>query len=151
MNKQQIYKESKRIVEFMKFPPHTDAVDDTTLAYYVGDVIKADNSANENEDDIFHPEDMQFHTSWSWLMPVVKKINLKLTYANRDMWKKISYPIHYTEEEVYSQVLEYIKTEIIPYFQEQESEYTCENETCRKYYSGAYNGGLCGSCSDDDE
>ena len=30
-------------------------------------------------------------------------------------------------------------------------EYTCDNETCRKYYSGAYNGGLCGSCSDDDE
>jgi hypothetical protein len=30
-------------------------------------------------------------------------------------------------------------------------EYTCDNETCRKYYSGAYNDGLCGSCSDDDE
>lgn len=29
-------------------------------------------------------------------------------------------------------------------------EYTCDNETCRKYYSGAYNGGLCGSCSDDE-
>ena len=32
----------------------------------------------------------------------------------------------------------------------QESEYSCENDTCRKYYSGAYNGGLCGSCSDDE-
>tara|TARA_R110000772_G_scaffold18762_1_gene52888 strand:- start:232 stop:534 length:303 start_codon:yes stop_codon:yes gene_type:complete len=31
-----------------------------------------------------------------------------------------------------------------------ESEYTCDNETCRKYYSGAYNNGLCGSCSDDE-
>jgi hypothetical protein len=73
MNKQQIYKQSKLISEFMGFKTHTDAVDDRTLAYYVGDVIKADNSANENEDDVFHPEDMQFHTSWDWLMPVVNE------------------------------------------------------------------------------
>ena len=75
MNKQQIYKQSKLIAEFMGFETHTDVVDDRTLAYYVGDVIKADNSKNENEDDIFHPEDMQFHTSWDWLMPVVCKID----------------------------------------------------------------------------
>ena len=75
MNKQQIYKQSKLISEFMGFKTHTDAVDDRTLAYYVGDVIKADNSANENEDDVFHPEDMQFHTSWDWLMPVIEEID----------------------------------------------------------------------------
>ena len=65
---------NKLIAEFMGFETHTDVVDDRTLAYYVGDVIKADNSDNENEDDVFHPDDMQFHTSWDWLMPVIEKI-----------------------------------------------------------------------------
>lgn len=75
MNKQQIYKQSKLISEFMGFQTLTDAVDDRTLAYYVGDVIKADNSDNENEDDVFHLDDMQFHTSWDWLMPVIEEID----------------------------------------------------------------------------
>ena len=75
MNKQQICKQSKLIAEFMGFETHTDAVDDRTLAYYVGDVIKADNSNNENDENIFHPDDMQFHKSWDWLMPVVCKID----------------------------------------------------------------------------
>jgi hypothetical protein len=151
MNKQQIYKESKRIVEFMKFPPHTDAVDDRTLAYYVGDVIKADNSHNENEDDIFHPEDMQFHTSWSWLMPVVESCFERLDARDTSADEIKRHLLVCNLKGVHQSVVEFIKTEIIPYFQEQESEYTCDNETCRKYYSGAYNGGLCGSCSDDDE
>ena len=65
---------NKLIAEFMGFETQTDAVDNSTFAYYVGDVIKADNSDNENEDDVFHPDDMQFHTSWLWLKPVIEKI-----------------------------------------------------------------------------
>lgn len=64
---------NKLIAEFMGFPKQQDAVDDRTIAYYIGDVIKADNRHNENEDDVFHPDDMQFHKSWDWLMPVVHK------------------------------------------------------------------------------
>jgi hypothetical protein len=67
-------KSNKLIAEFMGFPKQQDAVDDRTIAYYIGDVIKADNRHNENEDDVFHPDDMQFHKSWEWLMPVVEKI-----------------------------------------------------------------------------
>lgn len=65
---------NKLIAEFMGFPKQQDAVDDRTIAYYIGDVIKADNRHNENEDDVFHPDDMQFHKDWDWLMSVVEKI-----------------------------------------------------------------------------
>jgi len=66
---------NKLIAEFMEFPTHTDAVDDRTIAYYVGEsIMHTDNTENENDFDVFHPDDMQFHTSWDWLMPVVEKI-----------------------------------------------------------------------------
>ena len=66
---------NKLIAEFMEFPTHTDAVDDRTIAYYVGEsIMHTDNTENENDCDVFHPDDMQFHTSWDWLMPVVEKI-----------------------------------------------------------------------------
>jgi hypothetical protein len=65
---------NKLIAEFMEFPTHTDAVDDRTIAYYVGEsIMHTDNTENENDYDVFHPDDMQFHTSWDWLMPVVQK------------------------------------------------------------------------------
>ena len=31
-----------------------------------------------------------------------------------------------------------------------QTEYTCENEICRKYYLGCFNNGFCGCCSDDE-
>ena len=68
-------KENKLIAEFMGFPTQTDVVDDRTLAYYVGkSIIHTDNKDNENDDDVYHPEDMQFNTSWDWLMPVIEKV-----------------------------------------------------------------------------
>tara|TARA_R110002096_G_scaffold398881_1_gene595076 strand:- start:17 stop:346 length:330 start_codon:yes stop_codon:yes gene_type:complete len=67
-------KENKLIAEFMKFPTQSDAVDGGTLAYYVGESITyTDNTDNKNDSDVFHPEDMQFKTSWDWLIPVVDK------------------------------------------------------------------------------
>ena len=66
---------NKLIAEFMGFPTHTDAVDDRTIAYYVGEsIMHTDNTENDNDYDVFHPDDMQFHTSWDWLMPVVEEI-----------------------------------------------------------------------------
>jgi len=66
---------NKLIAEFMKFPTQTDEVDNRTMAYYVGEsIMNADNTNNENDDDVFHPDDMQFNSSWDWLMPVVIKI-----------------------------------------------------------------------------
>ena len=76
-------KDNKLIAEFMGFPQQSDVVDDRTTAYYVGDVIKATNKNNQNEDDVFHPEDMMFDSSWDWLMPVIKKIEAKNHWFNR--------------------------------------------------------------------
>ena len=68
------YDNNKLIAEFMEFPTHTDVVDDRTIAYYVGEsIIWTDNTENENDYDVFHPEDMQFHLSWDWLIPVIHK------------------------------------------------------------------------------
>lgn len=78
---------NKLIAEFMEFPTHTDAVDDRTIAYYVGEsIMHTDNTENENDCDVFHPDDMQFHTSWDWLMPVVEKIE-SLRDTNGDAYR----------------------------------------------------------------
>ena len=67
--------DNKLIAEFMGYPHMTDAVDDRTIAYDVGgSVMNINNTHNENDDNVFHPDDMKFHISWDWLMPVVKKI-----------------------------------------------------------------------------
>ncbi len=65
---------NKLIAEFMGFPKQSDAVDRRTTAYYIGDVIIANNTKNQNEDGVFHPDDMLFHISWNWLMPIIEKI-----------------------------------------------------------------------------
>ena len=66
---------NKLIAKFMGFSTQSDAIDERTLAYYVGDIItNADNTNNENEDNVFHPEDMKFDSSWDWLMSVVERI-----------------------------------------------------------------------------
>ena len=66
---------NKLIAEFMGFPTQSDAIDERTLAYYIGDsIINADNTNNENEDNVFHPDDMKFNSSWDWLMSVVERI-----------------------------------------------------------------------------
>jgi len=72
---------NKLIAEFMGYPPMTDAVDDRTIAYDVGgSVMNINNTHNENDDNVFHPDDMKFHTSWDWLMPVIENID-HLQYA----------------------------------------------------------------------
>ena len=77
-------KENKLISEFMGFPKEADAVDDRTIAYYVGEsILRTDNTDNENSYDVFHPDDMQFHKSWDWLMPVVEKIETLGYWFNR--------------------------------------------------------------------
>ena len=100
---------NKLIAEFMEFPTHTDAVDDRTIAYYVGEsIMHTDNTENENDYNVFHPDDMQFHTSWDWLMPVLKKINLKLHPNTYGAWRMITHPVEYKIEDVHNQVVEFI-------------------------------------------
>ena len=55
------------------------------------------------------PSLLQYHTSWDWLMPVLKKINLKLTPQNYDEWRMISKPTEYTIESVHNQAVQFIE------------------------------------------
>ena len=54
-------------------------------------------------------ENLNYHTSWDWLMPVLKKINLKLTPQNYSEWGMINRPTEYHIKDVYNQVVEFIK------------------------------------------
>ena len=54
-------------------------------------------------------EESSYHTSWDWLMPVLKKINLKLNPDTYGAWRMINRPTEYNIEEVYAQVVKFIK------------------------------------------
>ena len=102
-------KDNKLIAEFMEFPTQADAVDDRTLAYYVGESITyTDNTDNENDSDVFHPDDMQFKTSWDWLMPVVIKIGDNANILGA-MKKLRTYSKVRNLEDVYEAVVDFIK------------------------------------------
>jgi hypothetical protein len=49
--------------------------------------------------------DYRFHTSWDWLMPVLKKINPQ-PYSQ---WRMISRPTEYNICDVYEQAVEFIQ------------------------------------------
>jgi hypothetical protein len=54
-------------------------------------------------------EDLQYHSSWDWLMPVLKKINSEISPNTRGLWRMIINPTDYDIENVYEQVVEFIK------------------------------------------
>ena len=49
-----------------------------------------------------------YHTSWDWLMPVLKKINSEISPNTRGLWRMIIIPTEYDIENVYAQVVEFI-------------------------------------------
>lgn len=51
---------------------------------------------------------LKYHTSWDWLMPVLKKINLKLHPDTYGFWRMITHPVEYNIENVHNQVVEFI-------------------------------------------
>ena len=55
--------------------------------------------------------DLHYHTSWDWLMPVLKKINLKLNPQNYSRWVRINKPTEYLIGEVHQAVVEFIKNQ----------------------------------------
>ena len=99
---------NKLIAEFMGYPHMTDAVDDRTIAYDVGgSVMNINNTHNENDNNVFHPDDMKFHSSWDWLIPVVNKIEMEcegvpIQLLDCNLYSEIG--------EVYQAVVELIKT-----------------------------------------
>ena len=81
-------KDNKLIAEFMGEP------------YYYAD-----------EERYYYADDegMEFHTSWDWLMPVLKKIYFKLNPDTYGAWRMINRPTEYNIEEVYAQAVKFIK------------------------------------------
>ena len=53
----------------------------------------------------------QYHTSWDRLMPVLKKINLKLNPQNYSRWVRINKPTEYLIGEVHQAVVDFIKNQ----------------------------------------
>ena len=102
--------DNKLIAEFMGFPKQSDVVDERTTAYYIGDVIKANNENNQNEDDVFHIDDMLFDSSWDWLMPIVDKcFDIHLEHSD-DLSFLLNDALLTTNiDEVYRAVVEFIK------------------------------------------
>tara|TARA_R110002050_G_scaffold237499_1_gene373437 strand:- start:63 stop:359 length:297 start_codon:yes stop_codon:yes gene_type:complete len=53
--------------------------------------------------------ELKYHTSWDWLMPVLKKINIQLNPDNYNDWRIINRPTEYCLEDVYAQAVQFIK------------------------------------------
>ncbi len=51
---------------------------------------------------------LHYHTSWDWLMPVIKKINEQIDPNVRGLWRMITHPYDYHVGDVFSQVVEFI-------------------------------------------
>ena len=51
----------------------------------------------------------KYHTSWDWLMPVLKKINLLLHDDTYGIWQMVINPLEYDIKEVHSQAVKFIK------------------------------------------
>ena len=50
-----------------------------------------------------------FDNNWHYLMPVLKKINLKMHPDTYGAWRMINRPTEFTIKEVHSQVVKFIK------------------------------------------
>ena len=55
-----------------------------------------------------YASNLKYDYSWDWLMPVLKKINIKLNPDNYNDWKLINRPTEYYLEDVYAQVVRFI-------------------------------------------
>ena len=51
----------------------------------------------------------KYHTSWDWLMPVLKKINLQIHPDTYGLWRMINTPTEYPIEKVHAQAVYFIK------------------------------------------
>jgi hypothetical protein len=96
-------KDNKLIAEFMGL----DSFKDSLASLHQGKI---------NVDvDVY--EQAQYHTSWDWLMPVIKTIrdhvNVDMGFEEYDNWRenfKQIDPYNYNLSECYKAVVEFIKT-----------------------------------------
>jgi len=74
MEQEEINKGNKLIAEFMGTNKQPDRIDSDVYEYELYGILECINDG-ENEQHFFTPDQMLFHTSWNWLMPVVQKID----------------------------------------------------------------------------
>jgi len=66
---------NRLIAEFMGAESQADIIDSDVLEYDMFGCIGMANTFQDiNAKHFYHPEEMRFHDSWDWLMPVVEKI-----------------------------------------------------------------------------
>ena len=64
-----------------------------------------------NSGDWVPDVELEYHSSWDWLMPVLKKINLQLNPDNYNEWRMINKPTEYDIENVHAQAVYFIKNQ----------------------------------------
>lgn len=69
-----------------------------------------------NENECCEIEDAEYHTSWNWLMPVIKRIrdhvNVDMGFEEFDDWRenfKQIDPYNYSKEQCHQAVIKFIK------------------------------------------
>jgi hemerythrin-like domain-containing protein len=91
-------KNNKLIAEFMGVNPTILGDEITYEMYGVIDCIED----GVDEQHFFLEEQLLFHTSWDWLMPVIKKM--------ADIRKDTHYRLYNTIDDAYNEVVEFIKS-----------------------------------------
>ena len=83
------------------------------IAEFMGMELGDDKTMYYDDAENLHPptpiNELKFHSSWDWLMPVLKKINSEISPNTRGLWRMIINPTEYDIENVYAQVVEFIK------------------------------------------
>lgn len=88
-------KDNKLIAEFMGYDISTIASNGIEVVEFENNDVKVEN--------------LRYHTSWDWLMPVLKKIKLQVHPDTVGMWRKVTQPIGYDTHEVHEEAVEFIK------------------------------------------
>ena len=122
MSEQEIIEGNRLIAEWLGYEIDPLAEEDEPIRYYVDDHIEcvADGidyweTFEEDWTSWLYPEQMKFHSSWDWLMPVIDKIEAEYYNSHMSEWvydKCLGVDfciLRYSLQEAYKQVIEFIK------------------------------------------
>ena len=99
---QSIMKDNKLIAEFMELEASPKY---NPKEYYIKEY---------NSGEWYLPEEMQYHNSWDWLMPVVQKCRLesRCEYDEDDNWNEIHWSLEECNlDKTYKAVVQFIKNQ----------------------------------------